>query len=103
MIKNACQFPPGEVKPESIHGPRDQSSLLKRILNKKILVLLASLLALIIVYSRNYSSLNWGGSPVLFQDWYIVKMSFYTYISGMITYYFREYRPKKKAKRHKPI
>jgi len=97
MIKHACPFPPGVVKPESIQGPRDQSNLLKRILNKKTLFLIVSLIAVTILYSRSYSSLNWGGSPVLFQDWYIVKMSFYTYISGMITYYFREYRNKKKA------
>ena len=96
MIENACQYPPGAVKPESIQGPRNQSDLLKKILNKKTLLLVVSLLALTILYSQNYSSLNWGGSPVLFQDWYIVKMSFYTYISGMITYYFREYRRKKK-------
>ena len=96
MIENACQFPPGAVKPESIQGPRDQSSLLKKILNKRTLFLIVSLLALTVLYSRNYSSFNWGGSPVLFQDWYIVKMSFYTYISGMITYYFREHRRKKK-------
>jgi len=97
MIENACPFPPGAVKPESIHGPRDQSSLLKRILNKKTLFLIVSMIAVTILYSRSYSSFNWGGSPVLFQDWYIVKMSFYTYISGMITYYFREYRHKKKT------
>ena len=96
MIENACQFPPGATKPESIQGPRDQSNLLKKVLNIRILFLIVSLLALTVLYSRNYSSLNWGGSPVLFQDWYIVKMSFYTYISGMITYYFREHRHKKK-------
>ena len=96
MIENACPFPPGAVKPETIQGSRNQSSLLRRLLNKKTLFLIASMVALTILYTRNYESLNWRGSPVLFQDWYIVKMSFYTYLSGMITYYFREYRHKKK-------
>ena len=96
MIKYACPFAPGAVKPESIRVHRDQPSLLKRILNKKTLFMILSLLALTILYSRSYSSLNWGGSPVLFQDWYIVKLSFYSYLSGMITYYFREYRNKKR-------
>jgi len=94
MIENACPFAPGEVKPESIKGLKNQSSLLKHVLNKKTLVLIGSLIALIILYSRSYSSFNWDGSRVLFQDWYIVKMSFYTYLSGMITYYFKEYRQK---------
>ena len=95
MIKNACPFAPGAVKPDSFGGPRDQSSVLKRLLNRKFLFLLISLIALTVLYGRSYSSLNWGGSPVLFQDGYIVKMSFYTYVSGMLSYFIRKYKQKK--------
>jgi hypothetical protein len=95
MIKNACPFAPEAVKPVSIQSPRDRASVLKRFLNRKKLILLLSIVALTIVYSLNYSSLTWGGSSVLFQDWYIVKMSFYTYISGMVAHFIREYRIKK--------
>ena len=95
MIKNACPFAPGAVKPVSLGGSRDQSRVLKRLLNRKFLFLLISLIALTVLYGRSYSTLNWGGSPVLFQDWYIVKMSFYTYVSGMLSYFIRRYRQKK--------
>lgn len=96
MIENACPYAPGVVKPESIPSPREQSNTVKRLLNGKLVLLVVSLVALTLLYSYSYPSLNWGGSPVLFQDWYIVKMSFYTYVTGMITYYFREYRQKKR-------
>lgn len=96
MIENACPYAPGVVKPESIPGPREQSGRVKRHLNGKLFLLVASLIALTLLYHYSYPSLNWGGSPVLFQDWYIVKMSLYTYVTGMITYYIREYRLKKK-------
>lgn len=96
MIENACPYAPDAVKPESIPGPRNQSNILKKILNKKSALLIASLLALTVLYTRNYSSLHWEGSPVLFQDWYIVKLSLYSYLTGMITYFVRKYRKERK-------
>ena len=96
MIENACPYAPGVVKPESIPSPREQSSMAKRVINRKSVLLVVSLVALTLLYRYSYPSLNWGGSPVLFQDWYIVKMSLYTYVTGMITYYIREYRLKKR-------
>ena len=89
MIENACPYAPGEVKPEVMQSALRQEVFWVRFKNVKLLALLGSVLALTLMYSFSYPSLNWGGSPVLFQDWYIVKMSLYTYLLGMITYYFR--------------
>lgn len=96
MIENACPYAPGVLKPDSMPTPKGQTSPLRRLFNGKLLVLLICIAALTLLYSYCYQSLNWGGSPVLFQDWYIVKMSIYTYVSGMIAYFFREYRRKER-------
>jgi hypothetical protein len=94
MIENACPYAPGELKPESMPGPANNRGVLRRLRNGKTIALLFSIFALTLLYGYSYPSLNWGGSPVLFQDWYVVKMSIYTYLISMITYYFREYRTK---------
>ena len=97
MIENACPYAPGAIKPDSMPRPQGQISILRKLFNGKFLLMLLSIVALTLLYSHSYPVLNWGGSPVLFQDWYIVKMSIYTYVSGMIAYYFREQRRKNKA------
>jgi hypothetical protein len=96
MIENACPYAPGAVKPESMPSAIVKGGWTVRIRNGKLLVLLFSILALTLLYGFSYSSLNWSGSPVLFQDGYVVKMSVYTYLLSMITYYFRGYRQKKR-------
>ena len=94
MIKNACPFAPGEVKPEQMPAKSTEESLVKRILNKKTLLLVFCFCVLTFLYTRNYNELYMGGSSILFQDGYIIKMSFYTYISGLLAFYIREHRRK---------
>lgn len=91
MIEYACPFAPGETKPESMKSPRrtERLSFLK---NKRLIVLVFSVLCLILIYTNSYPYFEWEGSKVLFRDGYIVKMSFYTYLSSMITYFIREFR-----------
>ena len=97
MIENACPFAPGEVKPKLMRNALKREGFF-RIGNLKLLLLMGSVLCLTILYSYSYSSLNWERSPFLFQDWYIVKMSIYTYLMGMITYYIRVYQKQKRMK-----
>ncbi len=92
MINNACPFAPGEVKPRSIPVNSNHEGLLNRITNGKLIVLVLSLVGLTLVYSHSYSDLNWEGSSVLFNDWYIVKMSLYTYLTSLISFFIREHR-----------
>ena len=96
MIKNACPFAPGEVKPKSVPINSNQEGLLKRLVNRKLIALILSLVGLTLVYSHNYSNLNWEGSKVLFNDWYIVKMSLYTYLTSLISFFIREQRRKQR-------
>jgi len=94
MIENACPFAPGEAKPKSITVKSNQEGLLKKLANRKLIALVLSLVVLIFVYSRSYSDLNWEGSNVLFNDLYIVKLSFYTYLTSLISFFIREHRKK---------
>lgn len=95
MIEYACPFAPGAAKPESMERPRrkERLSFLK---NKKLIILVFSVLCLMIFYTSCYPYLEWEGSKVLYQDGYIIKMSFYTYISSMLTYFIREFRKNNK-------
>jgi hypothetical protein len=95
MIKNACPFAPGEVKPDSIPTSSNNQAVLKRVLNKRNFLLVLSLVFLTVLYTLSYSNLKWEGSSVLYQDWYIVKMSFYTYAMSLISFFIRENRRKK--------
>lgn len=95
MIKNACPFAPGEIKPESIATPSNNQGVLKRIMNSRNLLLVLSLIFLTVLYTMSYSDLKWEGSSILYQDWYIVKMSFYTYAMSLISFFIRENRRKK--------
>jgi hypothetical protein len=97
MIENACPFAPGVAKPESMQSTLSKGSLMGKIRIGKVLILLGSIIALTLLYRYSYPSLNWGGSSVLFQDWYIVKMSIYTYLLGMITYYLKGYQKQKRV------
>ncbi|TRO52911.1 hypothetical protein E2P71_07065 [Candidatus Bathyarchaeota archaeon] len=92
MIENACPYAPGEVKPEAMQRSVQRNASLMRFRNVKLLALLGSVLTLTLLYVYSYPSFNWEGSPFLFQDWYIVKMSLYTYLFSMITHYIREYQ-----------
>ena len=96
MIDNACPFAPGEMKPKSIPVNSNHTGVLKRITNGKLVVLVLSLVVLTLVYSFNYPDLNWEGSSVLFNDWYIVKMSLYTYATSLISFFIREQRRKQR-------
>ena len=92
MIENACPFAPGEVKPESMQSTLNHNVWMRRFIIGKGLMLIGSILALTFLYGYSYTSLNWGGSQVLFQDWYIVKMSLCTYLISMITHYLKRYK-----------
>ncbi len=94
MIKNACPFAPGEIKPESMPTKQTREGFLKSLANKKTLLLVFCLVLLMLLYTSNYNELYMGGSSVLFQDGYIIKMSFYTYVSGLISFFIREHRRK---------
>lgn len=96
MIENACPFAPGEAKPEVIPNSVNHRRVLGGLVNKKTLLLVVSLIVLTILYSMSYSDLNLQGSGVLYQDWYIVKMSFYSYIMSIFAFVIRENRRKNK-------
>jgi hypothetical protein len=100
MIKwlfNACPFAPGVAKPVSMPRPDiPRLSLWNRVVNRKNLVLGLSMVTLMLMYIYNYPSLDFSGMPLLFEDYYFVKMSMYGYVASMIGYYIREYKKKQR-------
>ena len=94
MIKNACPFAPGASKPSSMPRPAKQRKSVLSGGTAKKLILVLSLLALALLYAHAYPSPYWTGKSVWFQDWYIAKIGFYSYLITMIAYYFRLNRRK---------
>ena len=98
-IVNACPFAPGVAKPAIMPGPNlPKVSLWNKMVNRKTIILVLSLVSLTLLYSHNYPALNYSGKPLLFEDMYFVKLSLYTYVSSMIGYYIREHKRKQKNK-----
>jgi hypothetical protein len=97
MIENACPFAPDEIKPEVMTSASNSKGWIYKLINFKLIFVFLTLLALTLLYNYSYPSLEQVGSRVLYQDGYIVKMSFYTYMFGMISYFIRERRRKKRV------
>lgn len=98
MIKwwvNACPFAPGEVKPASIPEPNvPRRSIREKIVNRRSIILVLSFVSLTLLYSYCYPALKYSGKPLLFEDFYFIKLSLYSYVATMIGYYVREYKRK---------
>ena len=96
MIENACPFAPGDIKPKKIDSPSIEKRLVSRIVNVRFIILLLTFLALTLLYNYYYLPNIWNSTPIVLQDYFIVKMSFYTYISGMISHFIRERKRKER-------
>ncbi len=96
-IMNACPFAPGLAKPASMPGPKlPRLSLRNKVVNRKTVILVLSLVSLTLLYSYNYPELNYSGKPLLFEDMYFIKLSLYTYVTSMVGYFIREHKRKRK-------
>ena len=92
-VTNACPFAPGAVKPTSMAGPRmPQLNIWKRLVNWKSTVLVLSFVSLVLLYSYSYPSLNYSGTPFLYEEGYFLKMSIYTYVTSMLGSFVKKYR-----------
>jgi hypothetical protein len=92
-IVNACPFAPGAVKPATMEVPSQVGlTMRRRRVTWKSSVLVLSFLSLVLLYSHSYPSLNYSGIPVLFQDWFFIKMSIYTYVTSMLGFFIKKYR-----------
>ena len=96
-IINACPFAPGVTKPDSIPSPNvPRLSIRNKVINRKTIVLVLSLVSLTLLYSHNYPALNYSGKPLLFEDYYFIKLSMYSYVATMVGYFIREYKKKQR-------
>ncbi len=92
-IVNACPFAPGVAKPASMAVPSPMGlTMRRRRVTWKSSVLVLSFVSLMLLYSHSYPSLNYSGTPVLFQDWFFIKMSIYTYATSMLGFFIKKYR-----------
>lgn len=91
-IVKACPFAPGAVKPASIAVPRAPRLAMGRLVNRKSTFLVLSFVGLLLVYGYSYPSLNYPGTPFLYEESYFLKMSLYTYMSGMLGFFIKKYR-----------
>jgi len=100
MIKwliNACPFAPGIAKPASIPRPNlPRFSLRARVLNWKTITLGLAMVTMMAMYIYNYPYLEFSGKPFLFEDFYFLKMSMYTYVASMVGHFIREYKKKQR-------
>jgi hypothetical protein len=101
MIKNACPYPPGERKPKTMPPPIAGNGQMKNLYTLKNLIIILCFLTLILIYTQNYHMLDQSNKPVLFQDWYTIKMSIYTYTSIMLTHFIRQHKRKQKERTNK--
>ena len=96
MIKwviNACPFAPGTAKPASMATPSlPRLTMRKRLVTWKSTILVLSFVSLVLLYNYSYPSLNFSGKPLLFEDWFFIKMSLYTYVTGMLGFFIKKYR-----------
>ena len=100
MIKwmvNACPFAPGVAKPESMAAPSTpRLTMRRRLVNWKSGLLVLSFVSLVLLYSHSYPSLNYSGTPFLFEDSFFIRMSLYTYVSSMLGFFIKKYRRDKR-------
>lgn len=100
MIKwmvNACPFAPGVDKPESMAAPSTpRLTMRRRLVNWKSGLLVLSFVSLVLLYSHSYPSLNYSGTPFLFEDGFFIRMSLYTYVSSMLGFFIKKYRRDKR-------
>lgn len=100
MIKwliNACPFAPGVVKPASMQAPKlPRLTLRNKMVNRKSVILVLSLVSLTLLYSYNYPALNYSGTPILFEDSYFIKLSLYSYVASMVGHFIKEYKRNQK-------
>jgi hypothetical protein len=76
-------------------GPKlPKFALRNKVVNRKAIILVLSFVSLTLLYSYNYPSLNYSGTPLLFEDTYFIKLSIYSYIASMAGYFIREYKKK---------
>lgn len=96
MIKwviNACPFAPGATKPVTMTEPSmPRPTLWQRLVNWKSTVLVLSFVSLVLLYSHSYPSLNYSGTPFLYEEGYFLKMSIYTYVTSMLGFFVKKYR-----------
>jgi len=45
---------------------------------------------------HSYPSLNYSGTPFLFEDGFFIRMSLYTYVSSMLGFFINKYRRDKR-------
>ena len=92
-ITNACPFAPGVAKPGSMAAPfTPRLTMRRRLVNWKSGLLVLSFVSLVLLYSYSYPSLNYSGTPFLFEDGYFIRMSLYTYVSSMLGFFIKKYR-----------
>ena len=91
-IINACPFAPGITKPASMDTPSISKLTRRRLVNRKSIVLVLSFVSLILLYSYSYPSLNYSGTPFLFEEGFFIRMSLYTYVTSMLGFYIKEYK-----------
>ncbi|MFA9437928.1 MAG: hypothetical protein ACEROO_12585, partial [Candidatus Bathyarchaeota archaeon] len=84
---NACPFAPGVAKPESMAAPSTRRLTMRRLVNWKSGLLVLSFVSLVLLYSHSYPSLNYSGTPFLFEDGFFIRMSLYTYASSMLGFF----------------
>ena len=90
---NACPFAPGVAKPGSMAAPfTPRLTMRRRLVNWKSGLLVLSFVSLVLLYSYSYPSLNYSGTPFLFEDGYFIRMSLYTYVSSMLGFFIKKYR-----------
>ena len=93
---NACPFATGVAKPESMAAPSTPRLTMSRLVNWKSGLLVLSFVSLILLYSHSYPSLNYSGTPFLFEDGFFIRMSLYTYVSSMLGFFIKKYRRDKR-------
>ncbi|MCW4048956.1 MAG: hypothetical protein NWE89_04390 [Candidatus Bathyarchaeota archaeon] len=96
-LTRACPFASGVAKPDKMYvAPRPAVPFIKRLTKNRALVFTMAILGLTFVYTSSYGFVNTTGKPILFQDNYVIVVSLYSYVIGMITYFVKEYRQKKR-------
>ncbi len=88
----ACPSAPGITKPASMDTRSIFKRTRRRLVNRKSIVLVLSFVSLILLYSYSYPSLNYSGTPFLFEDDFFIRMSLYTYVTSMLGFYIKKYK-----------
>lgn len=92
-IVNACPYAPGVAKPESMARPSLPTLMLRRrLINWRSCLLLISFVGLVLLYGYSYPSLDFSGTPFLFEDGFFIKMSLISYVTSMLGFFIKKYR-----------